>query len=70
MESGGVKQETKSEGVWVGGGRKDDLEFSLGEPGSQQKDVTGLYLERTTLLQEDVAGEGESEKGEIRRQLK
>ena len=54
----------------MGGGRKDDLEFSLGEPGSQQKDVTGLYLERTTLLQEDVAGEGESEKGEIRRQLK
>ena len=53
----------------MGGGRKDDLEFSLGELGNQQKDVTGLYLERITLLQEDVAGGGKSEKGEIRRQL-
>ena len=53
----------------MGGGRKDDLEFSLGELGSQQKDVTGLYLERITLLQ-DVAGGGKSDKGEMRRQLK
>lgn len=43
----------------MGGGRKDDLEFSLGELGNQQKDVTGLYLERITLLQEDVAEVGQ-----------
>ena len=48
MEPGGVKKEIKSEGVWVGGGKKDDLEFSLGELGSQRKDETGLYLERIT----------------------
>lgn len=53
----------------MGGGKKDDLEFSLGELGSQRKDETGLYLEGITLLQEDVAGGGKSDKEEIR-QLK
>ena len=36
----------------------------MGELGSQQKAVIGLYLERITLLQEEEAVGGKSKEGE------
>lgn len=46
------------------GGRKDNLEFTVGELGSQQKDVIGFYLERIRLLQEEETVGGNSKKRE------
>lgn len=46
------------------GGRKDNLEFMVGELGSQQKDVIGFYLERIRLLQEEETVGGNSKKRE------